>query len=179
MRWLHAHLVIISALAATAVAFAVTHSPATRVVVSGGSVERLTASAVATSADTHLPPYWRQRELALLGAPRSTQNLVLLAAWGKAEGGTAKWNPLNTTYPLPFGESWPYNGSSVQNYWKPTGGVAATALTLIQPTYACILGALQGATLTAAGIVNKCVDQFHTWGTSTDLMLRLIAQAQT
>jgi hypothetical protein len=130
----------------------------------------------------HLPPNWAPRLLAVLGAPRSAENLRLLAAWAVAEGGTAKWNPLNTTYPLAWGSS-RYNNSEVKNYSQPTGGVCATALTLAtshQPdntlTYGGILGDLQGGKKTAEQIVNDNAAEFHTWGTGTSVILSVLAQ---
>jgi hypothetical protein len=123
---------------------------------------------------THLPPNWRQRLLAVLGAPATAENLRLLDAWQRAEGGSARWNPLNSTYPLPFGESTSYNRSSVQNYFKPTAGIAAIALTLIQSNYTGILGALQAGKLTAEQIVAQHRDEFKTWGTNADTILRVL-----
>ena len=127
-----------------------------------------------TGADTHYPPSWKVRLLGLVGAPRTTENMRLLTAWGLAEGGTAKWNALNGTYQLPYGESWSYNSSSVQNYWRPTGGVAANVLILIQSDYAGILGDLQSGKYTAEQIVNRDSAQFQKWGTSPSTMLRVL-----
>jgi hypothetical protein len=43
---------------------------------------------------THLPPTWDRRLLEVLGAPATLENLKLLDAWARAEGGLARWNPL-------------------------------------------------------------------------------------
>lgn len=149
-----------------------THKPPT--VVIAGTPAGTVATGARQAVAGHLPPFWRQRLLAVLGAPRSSENLRLLTAWGIAEGGTAQWNPLNATYVLSYGESWSYNSSLVQNYWRPTGGVAANALTLVQSNYACIVGDLQVSTKTAEEIINHCSAQFRTWGTNPSVMLSVL-----
>ena len=65
----------------------------------------------------------------------------------------------------------------MQNYWKPTAGISATALTLIQKDYAGVLGALQAGKLTAEQIVEQNRKSFATWGTSADTILRVLAGA--
>jgi hypothetical protein len=145
-------------------------------VIAGGAQSSLVTTSTVSATSSHLPPYWRQRLLAVLGAPRNAQNLRFLHAWGVAEGGTAKWNPLNTTYALPYGESWSYNSSTVQNYWRPTGGVAATAMTLVQDTYACLVGAFQAGKLTAEQINSKCASTIRTWGTNPATIAKVLQE---
>jgi len=174
-KWIHAYGGLIGTILVSLLIWMVTHKAPT-VVIAGGSQASLVSTSTSSATSNHLPPFWRERLLAVLGAPRNKQNLRLLYAWGVAEGGSAQWNPLNTTYALPYGESWSYNSSTVQNYWKPTGGVAATALTLVQGTYACIVGAAQGGKLTAEEIVNKCSATFRTWGTNPTVILNVLKE---
>jgi hypothetical protein len=130
-------------------------------------------------ADTHLPPQWRQRVLAIVnGHGWDTgkfypEGLRLLSAWATAEGGTARYNPLNTTMRLPG--STPYNNTGVQNYFRPTEGVCATGLTLVNGNYNGILGDLQNGTKTAEEIVNDRRSQFSLWGTNPDTLLAVLA----
>src|SRR5207244_3664875 len=65
-------------------------------------------------AAMHYPLLWRFRLLRALRAKGSWQNRKLLGAQARAEGGNARFNPLNTTEPWPL--SWPYNIAGVRNY---------------------------------------------------------------
>lgn len=128
-------------------------------------------------ADTHLPPYWKERLIAVLGGRTAfsrDERHRFLNAWARAEGGTAKWNPLNST--LKVGSSTPYNSVGVQNYVRATEGVCATALTLVNGFYGKIVGKLQGTTFTAEEIVEDCRFQIQTWGTDPDLILAILAE---
>lgn len=122
--------------------------------------------------NTHLPPNWRPRLLAVVGASPSLQNLRLLDAWQKAEGGEARWNPLNTKLKL-YGST-AYNTAEVQNYARPTEGVCATALTLVNGYYPGILGDLQAGTKTAEQIVADRGAQIQTWGTDPALVMQIL-----
>jgi len=130
-------------------------------------------------ANTHLPPQWRERLLALVNAHGwitgsfAAESLRLLDAWQRAEGGAAAWNPLNTTEP--YKGSTNYNDTGVQNYTKPTYGVIATAATLLNGNYNGILGALQGGTLTAEEIVDKNAAEFRVWGTDPAVIRGVLA----
>jgi hypothetical protein len=125
-------------------------------------------------SQTHFPPNWDGRLLAVVGAdPGYQQGRRLLGAWATAEGGTAKWNPLNTTYGLPGATD--YNSVGVKNYRRPTEGVCATALTLVNGYYPHILAALQGGTRTAEQIVNDFPDEFRRWGTNPQTILEVLA----
>jgi hypothetical protein len=123
--------------------------------------------------DTHLPPFWRQHLLAVIGARAGAENLRLLDAWQRAEGGAAKWNPLNTTFELPGASD--YNSAGVKSYPRPVWGVCATALTITNGNYGGIVGDLQAGAKTAEQIVNDRRAQFATWGTSADVILQLLA----
>jgi hypothetical protein len=129
--------------------------------------------------NTHLPPNWRQRLLGIInghGWLTGTfypEGLRLLAAWATAEGGTAQWNPLNTTLPLPGSTS--YNSAGVQNYPRATWGVCATGLTLTDGYYPGILGDLQNGTKTAEQIVTDRDAEFKKWGTNPQTILNVLA----
>jgi hypothetical protein len=131
-----------------------------------------------------LPPFWRQRLLAVLGAPANPENLRFLDAWERAEGPTADNNPLHTTYVLPWG-SHDFNSSRVQNYTQPTAGICATALTIATShtggklTYGGILADLQSGSRTAEEIVQRNTAEIHTWGTNPDLILKLLAEGRS
>ena len=129
---------------------------------------------------THLPPNWRPRVLAIVNGHGWLQGtfypegMRLLYCWALAEGGTARWNPLNTTLKLYL--STPYNSAGVQDYVRPTEGVCATGLTLVNGYYNGILGDLQNGTKTAEQIVNDQAAQFDTWGTGATLLLRVLSE---
>lgn len=125
-------------------------------------------------AASHLPPQWRERVLAVVAGKVNDENLRLMDAWQRAEGGTAQWNPLNTTYKL--NGSTAYNTAGVQNYFRATEGVCATALTLVSGLYGGILGDLQAGLKTATQIVVDRDAQFRMWGTDPQLMRTLLAE---
>lgn len=80
--------------------------------------------------------------LAGVNAQDTPGNEVGVLAWMKAEGGTAHFNPLNTTQHVAGSTS--YNSAGVQNYPSHDAGVQATVQTLSNGKYAAILGALRG-----------------------------------
>ena len=123
--------------------------------------------------DTHLPPNWIRRLLGVLGAPIVPENIDLLWAWQRAEGGNARYNPLNTTFILHRGET-NYNVVGVKNYKLPIDGLCATALTLTNGFYPGILGALDGGKKTAKEIVNEHASEFRKWGTGAFPILRIL-----
>lgn len=91
-----------------------------------------------------------------LGAPVNQANLSILRAWQKAEGGTASWNPFNTTAKMPGAT--PYNnnnGYPVMNYRSETDGVAATIKTLKLGYYKIIVAGLKASNpaIAISGIV--------------------------
>lgn len=123
-------------------------------------------------SQTHLPPNWIRRLLGLLGAPIVPESIDLFWAWQRAEGGNARWNPLNTTYGLPYATD--YNSVHVRNYGHPVDGICATALTLTNGYYDGILGALQGGQKTARQIVEENRAEFQKWGTGAFPILRIL-----
>ena len=122
---------------------------------------------------THLPPYWEGHLLTLCGAPPTLASMKLLDAWARAEGGTARWNPLNTTLPLGV-PCTDYNTAGVKNYRNAITGVAATGATLANGLYRGILGDLQRGKLTAKEIVTRNAAEFDKWGTGAKNVLRLL-----
>lgn len=63
-----------------------------------------------------------------LGLTPTKRRLWALLAWMQAEGGNAKFNPLNTTHEMPKATN--YNSVGVKNYATLHEGVVATAKTL-------------------------------------------------
>jgi len=63
-----------------------------------------------------------------LGAPVTHRNLWALVSWMQAEGGFARYNPLNTTQEMPGATD--YNWVGVKNYTSFEQGVEATVKTL-------------------------------------------------
>jgi hypothetical protein len=122
---------------------------------------------------THLPPHWEGHLLVVCGAPRTLENLKLLDAWARAEGGTARWNPLNTTLPLGV-PCTDYNSAHVKNYRNAITGVSATAATLANGLYRGILGDLQRGRKTARQIVSDNAAEFDKWGTGHTHILALL-----
>ena len=110
--------------------------------------------------------------MSMIGAPKNNENMKLLNAWARAEGGTAEWNPLNCVMDQPGATD--YNSIHVKNYPRPTWGVCAQAMTLTNGLYNGILGDLQAGKYTAQEIVHRNTDEFIHWGTGTDLLLRVL-----
>jgi hypothetical protein len=86
-------------------------------------------------------PGWQQAILKGIGAPITKNNIKLLNAWARAEGGTAAYNPLNTTQPAPGASS--YNSVGVRNFRDPQQGVQATVKTLLNGYYPNIVDGLR------------------------------------
>lgn len=132
-------------------------------------------------AQTHLPPQWDKRLLAILNSHGwdigqfAPEALRLLAAWAQAEGGSAEWDPLNSELHVFSGTvPWQgpdYNSAGVADYLKPTYGVMATAATLLNGNYNGIVGFLQSPQITAEEAVDKYRSQFQTWGTNPQTIL--------
>lgn len=115
-------------------------------------------------------PDWDIKLLTALGAPPNPSRLAFLRAWQACEGGTARHNPLNTTYIV--NGSTLYNHAGVRNYADPLMGLAATLLTLRLPMYSAIRQALVTPGLTAVAIARKSESGLGTWGTGSACILR-------
>ncbi len=120
----------------------------------------------------HLPVLWKFRLLRALHAKGDTANRQVLGAWAKAEGGTAKYNPMNDT------EGWPgatdYNSAGVKNYPSGAAGIAATARTLVNGRYDGVVSDLRAGKKSAKQIVTDRRAEIQTWGTNPDLILSLL-----
>ena len=101
--------------------------------------------------------------------PANKETRKLFVAWATAEGGTAQWNPLNTTEPM-IGAT-DYNQAHVKNYPTPIHGISATALTLQLEPYHSLWLDLQRGTYTAVQLVNRNAHCFDTWGTGAKHVL--------
>lgn len=120
----------------------------------------------------HYPILWRFRLLRAIHAKGSWQNRKLLGAWARAEGGTARYNPLNTTEPWPGATD--YNSVHVRNYPTGAAGIAATAATLVNGHYNGIVRDLREGRALARVIVIDNAAEFDTWGTGSKNVLRLL-----
>lgn len=120
----------------------------------------------------HLPPNWIRRLCSLINVPATPETIKLLWAWQRAEGGTAKYNPLNTTFSLPGDSN--YNSVGVKNYPNGCYGIAATGLTLRNGYYHGIVRDMKRGDLTAKEIVLRNMEEFRTWGTGGWLILKVL-----
>lgn len=107
-----------------------------------------------------------------LGIPATAENKKLELTWHRAEGGNAKYNPLNTEYMLPGATN--YNPVGVKNYPKFAMGVFATGLTLSNGLYNGLLGDMQSGKFTAKQIVTRNSAEFDKWGTGAAHILALL-----
>ena len=105
---------------------------------------------------------WAPAVLKRLGMPITPANVAFLTKWQSAEGGTATYNPLNTT------QSWAgatnYNSVGVKNYSTPAVGLDATVKTLTNGYYNPILDQLKTGAPRWTPEVGKAL---NTWGTGS------------
>ena len=120
----------------------------------------------------HFPILWRFRLLRAIHAKGVWQNRRLLGAWARAEGGTARYNPLNTTQPWPGATD--YNSAHVKNYPTGAAGIAATATTLVNGHYDGIVADLRAGKKNARAIVADNAAEFDVWGTHASHILPLL-----
>ena len=113
----------------------------------------------------HTPYLWRYRLLRAIHAPYSRPNRRLLRAWARAEGGTARNNPLNTTQPWPGATD--YNSVGVKNYPTGAAGIAATAATLVNGHYPHIVADLRNGKIAPCTVAKQQLKEFETWGTGS------------
>jgi len=139
-------------------------------------------------AQTHLPQHWIEKVCALLSVdgwltgeiPHEVKRFF--TAWAKSEGGTAAWNPLNTTDHI--SDAWgqwytaDFNRITVANYKSPWQGIVATAATMLQSTtFATIVEDVRTAKttkITAEQIVQRNENAIKQWGTDPKLMLAVL-----
>lgn len=117
-------------------------------------------------------------------APTTPGNLLGLLAWHAAEGGTAAFNPLNTTLWQPGSTAYnsfgPGGAYHVRNYPDPTTGVRATALTIENGHYPHVLAALRAGQLAEqieqGGPILHDLDVWGTGGAHVQAWLRAHAR---
>ena len=116
-----------------------------------------------------------------LAAIPTTENLKFLYAWRQAEGGTAAWNPFNTTYSLPNTTNYNCNKdikgnpTPVKNYLSKEDGISATVKTLNSTYYQKIVNGLQKDL--GAETISSYVDELTTWGTGVNINHALVGDS--
>jgi len=105
-----------------------------------------------------------------INAPVTSQNLLFFYAWRQAEGAKATFNPFNTSHKTDNSTFWNClkrkEGKclgGVRNYESKTDGIEATAKTLTNGHYPCIVEKLK-SNKGAVEIAN-CSKDLKTWGT--------------
>src|SRR5258706_11254188 len=88
----------------------------------------------------------------------------MLAIWQACEGGSATWNPINTTQPEPGATN--YNSVGVKNYPDKATGIRGTATTLTNGYYPGIVADLRSGSFPPYLIVQRNSSEFSKWGTS-------------
>lgn len=134
------------------------------------------------SAQTHYPEKWIERLCAILEIPVNHQIVRFFTAWGRAEGGSATWNPLNTTNHVQSKAhgNWQtndYNTTTVANFNHPWQGVLATADTMEQDVFHSLAVSLRQAKAngaTAEQLVSANSAAIKTWGTNPQTMLDVL-----
>lgn len=115
-------------------------------------------------------PHWDTRLLQAMGITPTAARLRFLQAWAACEGGTAAFNPMNTT--MPVNGSTNFNSVGVKQYPDELAGLAATLLTLRLHFYADIRAALRREHLSALEIAEASAHGLATWGTGSGCILR-------
>lgn len=131
--------------------------------------------------NTHTPPDFDERVLTGIKGIVNPENKLLFESWRRAEGGNAKWNPLNSTLLISgFTLSPDYNSIHVRNYAFEFVGIGATIITFASRNddgtmkFGGIVSDLQKGVKTANQIASDRRIQFSTWGTDVDLLLEVI-----
>jgi hypothetical protein len=106
--------------------------------------------------------FW-ESVFSLCRAPLTTNLIVIFTTWQHYEGGSARFNPLNTTRPA--NGSTPYNSAGVQQYASEASGASATALTLLNGRYPSIVAAMRADTPMDSWSIAPIPDEVDTWGT--------------
>jgi hypothetical protein len=106
-----------------------------------------------------------------IGAPESPQNLLFFYAWRQAEGAKSTFNPFNTTQKKEGSSFWNClkrkEGKclgGVRNYKSESDGIDATAQTLMNGNYGCIVNGLK-KDIGAINIATNCSSDLKKWGT--------------
>lgn len=106
-------------------------------------------------------PGWEGDVLRAIGAPTTAANVAFLDTWQRYEGGSAAFNPLNTTQNESGATD--YNSVGVKNYPSAKVGAKATASTLTNGFYPDVVAALRSGNPQPSQAVEA---QIRTWGTS-------------
>lgn len=106
---------------------------------------------------------WAVEYLTFLAVPITADKVQALCAWHAKEGGSAQWNPLNTTEPAEGATD--YNTVGVKNYPSMAAGIEATAATLCNGHYPNLLHLFEGQP--AAMSIASCLPDLNIWGTGT------------
>lgn len=109
-------------------------------------------------------PGWERDVLGALGAAATPNAVTMLSVWHACEGGTADFNPMNTTQPEQGATN--YNSVGVKNYPSQAVGLRATVTTIKNGYYPGILADLRSGSATPAQIVQRNAAEFSKWGTS-------------
>ena len=109
---------------------------------------------------------WQGALLKQLGAPATRANLKFLNAWAQAEGGSASYNPFNTTQGASGASD--YNSVGVKNYGSPGQGIHATAQTLLNGRYNPIVSGLRSGHATATQLATEVAHS--PWGTGSGVL---------
>ena len=109
---------------------------------------------------------WAVGVLHAIGAPVTPQNLRALLAWQRAEGGGARFNPLNTTQGARGATN--YNSVGVKNFTSEQQGIQATAKTLLNGHYGNIVGLLRSGQSTAEQVATAVAHS--PWGTGSGVL---------
>jgi hypothetical protein len=115
-------------------------------------------------------PGWAGRVLYGIGVEPNHERVKFLNAWAACEGGTADFNPLNTTMPMEGART--YNSAGVREYADSIQGVAATILTLRLGYYRKLRQELAAPHRTARQIAVGSREAIHTWGTDPQCIIR-------
>lgn len=91
---------------------------------------------------------WTRDLLHRLGVPGSYYNALAIISQAQAEGGSAKFNPLNTTREAPGATD--YNSVHVKNYTSYEQGLTATVATFQQANMKPLMTALKSGKSSAA-----------------------------
>jgi hypothetical protein len=105
-----------------------------------------------------------------LNVPQSDPNTIAILAWMKAEGTSAKFNPLATTQTRPGSTTLPGNSAGVQEFKTWADGVSATAQTV--KAYPSIVSALQAQDPQQVAVA---VGRSGAWGSDQHLIASIAA----